>query len=79
MRSAKRVLRSEFRPSVATVETWFKKFRSEDFNLEHAPREGRLPVADDELLTSMFEREMSFNAHMFAEQLNELEQTGIIL
>ena len=55
--------------SVKTVERWFKKFRSGDFNLEDAHRAGRPNEIDQELINSELEDNPAFSNVMLAEKL----------
>ena len=65
----------EHAPSIRTCETWFRQFKSGDFNMKDSARSGRPQKCEDEELQALLDGDPSQTQHQLAEALNVSQET----
>ncbi|CAD7006174.1 unnamed protein product [Ceratitis capitata] len=63
-------------PALRTVNKWFAKFRSRDFNLEDQPGSGRPSELDDDVLRTLVANNSRISMEEVASELNVKKSTA---
>lgn len=66
---------SEHALSIRTCETWFRKFKSGDFNVNDSERSGRPQKCEDEQLQELLDDDPTQTQQQLAESLNVTQET----
>ncbi|KAL6258234.1 hypothetical protein P5V15_010163 [Pogonomyrmex californicus] len=66
---------SEHAPSIRTCETWFRQFKSGDFNVKDSERSGRPQKCEDEQLQELLDDDPTQTQRQLAEALHVSQET----